>query len=196
MRERDRLARTVHDGVLQTLSYVHRRGTDLGGEARELAAMAADQERLLRTLVSGVPTPAPDQVVDGRGRPAPRPRALRPRDVQVVTPADPVLLERRVAEELARRRPRGAGQRAPARRRRGRAWVLVEDHGEHVVVTVRDDGVGVAPGRLDEAAATGRMGVARSIRGRVNDLGGRAVYDSREGAGTTVELHGPKEGTA
>ena len=77
VRERDRLARTVHDGVLQTLSYIHRRGTDMGGEARELAAMAADQERLLRTLVSGVSTPPPDQVVEGEVDVRGRPRALR-----------------------------------------------------------------------------------------------------------------------
>ena len=56
VRERDRLARTVHDGVLQALSYIHRRGTEMGGEVRELATMAAAQEGLLRTLVSGAPS--------------------------------------------------------------------------------------------------------------------------------------------
>ena len=56
VREHDRLARTVHDGVLQTLSYIHRRGNELGGEAGELSLLAADQERLLRALVSEVPS--------------------------------------------------------------------------------------------------------------------------------------------
>ena len=50
--ERDRLARTVHDGVLQTLSFINRRATDLGGEAARLGAMAGEQEQILRTLVS------------------------------------------------------------------------------------------------------------------------------------------------
>ena len=114
--------------------------------------------------------------------------------MQVASPADAVMLERRVAEELAAavrevldnvRRHAGDG---------ASAWVLIEDHDEHVVVTVRDDGVGVAPGRFAEAAATGRMGVANSIQGRIRDLGGQAVYDSRVGAGTTVELVLPRRG--
>jgi len=194
VRERDRLARTVHDGVLQTLSYIHRRGTDMGGETRELAAMAAEQERLLRTLVSGVATPFPDQVVEGEVDLRTVLERQAEGDVQVVAPADPVMLEHQVAEELSAavrevlenvRRHAGNG---------ARAWVLIEDRDAHVVVTVRDDGVGVAPGRLAEAAAAGRMGVTHSIHGRINDLGGRAVYDSRVGGGTTVELMLPRRG--
>ena len=193
VRERDRLARTVHDGVLQALSYIHRRGTEMGGEVRELATMAADQEGLLRTLVSGASLPPLDRVegmVDVRGLLG----RYAEGTVQVVAPADAVMLERRVAEELAAavrevldnvRRHAGDG---------ASAWVLIEDHDEHVVVTVRDDGVGVAPGRFAEAAATGRMGVANSVRGRIRDLGGQAVYDSRVGAGTTVELRLPRRG--
>jgi signal transduction histidine kinase len=196
VRERDRLARTVHDGVLQTLSYIHRRGTDMGGESRELAAMAADQERLLRSLVSGVSTPALDQVVEGDVDVRLVLERYAEGSVQVVAPADPVMLDRRVAEELSAavrevldnvRRHAGEG---------ASAWVLIEDHDEQIVVTVRDDGVGVEPGRFAEAAATGRMGVANSIQGRIRDLGGRAVYDSRVGAGTTVELRLPRRGRA
>ena len=45
--ERDRLARTVHDGVLQALAFINRRGLDLGGEAARLGRMASEQERAL-----------------------------------------------------------------------------------------------------------------------------------------------------
>ena len=44
MAERARLARAVHDGVLQVLTLVQRRGTELGGEAAELGRLAGEQE--------------------------------------------------------------------------------------------------------------------------------------------------------
>ena len=188
VRERDRLARTVHDGVLQTLAYIHRRGVDMGGESRELGSMAADQERLLRALVSDVSAPQLDAVVGGDvdlrlllGRYAEA-------AVNVIPPAEPVLMDRRVADELAAAVSAGLDN---VRRHAGadaQAWVLIEDHGKDVTVTIRDNGVGVPVGRLAEAAANGRMGVANSIRRRMSDLGGSAVIDSSPGAGTCLEL--------
>lgn len=194
VRERDRLARTVHDGVLQTLAYIHRRGLDMGGECRELGSMAAEQERLLRVLASGVSAPHLDAVVGAEvdlrlllGRYAEG-------AVNVIPPAEPVLLARRVADELAAavsaaldnvRRHAGAD---------AQAWVLIEDHGKDVIVTIRDNGVGVPAGRLAEAAETGRMGVANSIQRRMSDLGGTAIIESRPGAGTCLELTVSKKG--
>lgn len=58
-RERERLARDIHDGVLQVLAMVQRRGSTLGGEAAELGRMAGEQEVALRTLVSGGMVPSP-----------------------------------------------------------------------------------------------------------------------------------------
>jgi len=188
VRERDRLARTVHDGVLQALAYIHRRGFDLGGESRELASMAADQERLLRALVSGVQ--APPRAIDAGGEVDLRLTLGRFADgaVHVIPPAEPVLTTSTVAGELEAvvaaaldnvRQHAGDG---------AQAWVLIEDHGKEVTVTVRDDGVGVPANRLAEALADGRMGVASSIRGRMSDLGGTVVIDSRPGSGTRLEI--------
>ena len=62
-RERERLARGIHDSVLQVLALVQRRGAEAGGEAAELGRLAGEQEAALRSLVGGAP----------RGR-RPRPR--------------------------------------------------------------------------------------------------------------------------
>lgn len=74
-----------------------------------------------------------------------------------------------------------------------KAWVLVDDLGADVVVTVRDNGVGIAQDVIDEAATRGRLGISSSIQGRIEDLGGRATYVFGPGGGTTVEMWLPKE---
>ena len=48
--ERERLSRHVHDGVLQVLALVARRGREIGGEAGQLAELSAEQERALLRL--------------------------------------------------------------------------------------------------------------------------------------------------
>ena len=68
------------------------------------------------------------------------------------------------------------------------AWVLVEQVGDRVVVTVRDEGPGISPGRLEQAAGEGRLGVSESIRGRMAALGGRADVVTGPGQGTEWEL--------
>lgn len=50
--ERERLARGIHDSVLQVLALVASRGSALGGEAAELARLAGEQEAELRTLLT------------------------------------------------------------------------------------------------------------------------------------------------
>ncbi len=200
-RERDRLARVVHDGVLQVLALVARRGAAAdgapGADAR-LARLAGEQEAALRALVAGVPPPA------GASRAAVPPAgpvdlvplvaglvARAGERVALSAPADPVPLPAAAARELAA--AVGAALDNVARHAPGApAWVLVEDEGDAVVVTVRDDGPGVAPGRLEEAAGSGRLGVSQSIVGRVRDLGGRAAVVSAPGRGTEVELRVPR----
>ncbi|WP_415847391.1 ATP-binding protein [Tsukamurella strandjordii] len=73
-----------------------------------------------------------------------------------------------------------------------KAYLLVEDVGEAVLVTVRDDGAGIAPGRLDEARAEGRLGVSESIVGRMRELGGRAELTTDIGEGVEWELWIPR----
>ncbi|WFE42197.1 DUF5931 domain-containing protein [Micromonospora sp. WMMD998] len=187
-RERERLARDIHDSVLQVLSLVRRRGADLDGEAAELARLAGEQEAALRSLI-GRAGAAPERGGDNRDL-----RDLLDRyasgQVQVAAPATPVPLPARAAGELAA--AVGAALDNVTRHAGGRAWVLIEDEEETVTVSVRDEGPGIPDGRLAEAAAQGRLGVAQSIRGRVADLGGDVRIVSAPGAGTEIELTVPR----
>jgi len=170
---------------------VQRRGAEVGGEAAEIGRLAGEQEAALRALVSGDRAPA------GPGSELDLSAALARESsgqVSVIGPAEPVLLpERTVAETAAAVRQaldnvtRHCGPAA-------RAWVLVDDEGEAVSVTVRDDGPGIAPGRLAQAAAEGRLGVSQAITGRILDLGGSAEFLSTPGAGTEVRLRLPRPG--
>ncbi|MDN5932863.1 MAG: DUF5931 domain-containing protein [Pseudonocardia sp.] len=207
MAERERLARAVHDGVLQVLGYVHRRGDELGGEARQLATLAGEQEVALRTLLTtgGAPTDVHGQrdLADAlrmlgsahMGEPA-SPSSDTARNAEAVaelrrglrlsvsTPAYPVRMPAHVVDELVA--VVGAalanvalhvGQDAPA-------WVFVEDTGRDVEISVRDEGPGIPDGRLAAAEAQGRLGVARSMCGRVRDLGGTITCETGPGRGT------------
>ncbi|MEV0169651.1 DUF5931 domain-containing protein [Streptomyces sp. NPDC050803] len=209
-RERERLARDIHDSVLQVLAMVQRRGAVIGGEAAELGRLAGEQEVALRTLVSGGLTPVSrvsedaaqgalvraveepddsDGPVDLRALLAPYAGSR----VNLAEPGAPVVLPPAAARELAAavgaaldNVRRHAGEHA-------RAWILVEDEPDEVIVTVRDDGPGIPEGRLAQAEGEGRLGVALSIRGRLRDIGGSADLISVPGQGTEVELKVPKQ---
>ncbi|MFI6821991.1 MacS family sensor histidine kinase [Micromonospora sp. NPDC050187] len=252
-RERERLARDIHDSVLQVLALVQRRGVHLDGEAGELARLAGEQEAALRALIatgppahrlpsgpaasgspsgpagpgsaSGPAAPGSPSVsgpslvaasrsgpvgwpVDltpgwaGAGPPGSTPAADGTRDlrdllrrfagpaVSVAAPATTVPLPEHAAKEMAA--AVAAALDNVARHADGRAWVLLEDEGTLVRVSVRDAGPGIPPGRLDEAAAQGRLGVAQSIRGRLADLGGSTTITAVPGEGTEIELVLPR----
>lgn len=218
--ERERIGRQVHDGVLQALALINRRGREIGGESLALAELAADQERALRTLITRVEpalldaahpdvragrghvpfatspaTPSRDER-DDRADLASRLAERRTAAVEVVLPARTVVLPAHHVDEIDAavaaaldNVERHAGEGA-------RAWVLLDDTGEEVVVTVRDNGAGMTDERLAEAADQGRLGCSSSIAGRVRDLGGSAGWRSRPGSGCTVTLRVPRPDVA
>ncbi|MFI0904915.1 MacS family sensor histidine kinase [Streptomyces sioyaensis] len=225
-RERERLARDIHDSVLQVLAMVQRRGAAIGGEAAELGRMAGEQEVALRTLVAGgllpphgglpgaaptVPHQAGDGVPEDLAAPvaaAPAASGSGPCDVRALLapfaragvtfsePGAPVELPAAAAAELAAAVSAALDNVRVHAGDGAHAWILVEDEPDAVLVTVRDDGPGIPEGRLVDAEREGRLGVALSIRGRLRDLGGSAQWVSVPGQGTEVELTVPKGGAS
>nr|MDT0657811.1 DUF5931 domain-containing protein [Micromonospora sp. DSM 115978] len=198
-RERERLARGIHDSVLQVLAMVQRRGAQLDGEAGELARLAGEQEAALRSLIATDPPPGADRhgggsgvdrsgagvgddeldlrvLLGGHATPA----------VSLAMPATPVRLPAWAAREVAA--ATGAALDNAARHGGGRAWVLVEEENGAITVSIRDDGPGIPPGRLPEAARQGRLGMAQSIQGRIADLGGTVRITTAAGDGTEIEI--------
>jgi signal transduction histidine kinase len=186
--ERERIARGIHDSVLQLLALVSMRGRELGGEAAELGRLAREQELALRSLVSSTPDPPPAGQVDLRALLQP----LASDRVTVSCPAQSVLLPDGGARAIAAAAGQALDNVARHAGEDARAWVLVEDEGAAVLVSVRDDGAGFAPGRLAQAARAGRLGVAQAIVGRLRDAGGDASVTSEPGQGTEVELRLPR----
>jgi signal transduction histidine kinase len=190
--ERARLARAVHDGVLQVLALVQRRGAELGGDAAELGSLAGEQEAALRNLIRSQDAVGAGADVGSLDLTAALAALGARPGVEVATPGAPVELPREVAEEVVAavgacldNVARHVGPGAPA-------WVLLESFPERVQVSVRDEGSGIPDGRLDAAQAEGRLGVSGSIRGRIADLGGTArLYTGRHG--TEWELSVPRE---
>jgi signal transduction histidine kinase len=179
--ERERLARAVHDGVLQVLGYVRRRGGELGGPAGELGALAGEQEVALRTLLTTGSAPVSEL---GHRDLAAALRVLASSRVTVSTPAHPVELPAHAVDELVAVVSAALANVALHVGPGAPAWVLLEDVGDGVEISVRDEGPGIPEGRLAAAEAEGRFGVARSMRGRVRDLGGTIACDTGQGRGT------------
>ena len=194
--ERARLARAVHDGVLQVLALVQRRGAELeplSPEFAELGRLAGDQEAALRSLIRQQDAHESTGSTDLAAALEELTRAVG-LPVTVATPGVPVELPAADAAELVAavracldNVATHVGHDAPA-------WVLLEDTGETVTVSVRDEGPGIPAERLAEAEADGRLGVSQSIVGRLAELGGTATLDTG-GYGTEWELVVPRRRT-
>ena len=181
-RAREEVARTLHDGVLQTLAVVERRATDPA-----LARLAREQERDLREYLFGIRRDEADEGVADLGV-ALRAAAARYEDAfggraQVLVADDVPPLPAATVAALAG----AAGEalvNAGKHGRAGKVLVYVEpDEGGGVFCSVKDDGEGFDPGTTPEG-----VGLSRSIRGRVAEVGGRAEVHSSPGSGAEVCL--------
>jgi signal transduction histidine kinase len=188
--ERQRLARVVHDGVLQALALVQRRAPELGPEGAELGQLAGEQEVRLRGLVQQ----------DSRDLLAPLGNldlvqlltALQSAQVHVAVPGTSATLPAETATEVVAAVESCLSNVRHHVGRDAEAWVLLEELGDRWVVSVRDNGPGIPEGRLEASASEGRLGVRQSIVGRMQDLGGTATVHSAPGQGTEWELEVPR----
>jgi signal transduction histidine kinase len=179
-RAREEVARTLHDGVLQTLAVVERRATDPA-----LARLAREQERELRDWLFG--SARPSGVVADVGT-ALRAAAARFEDsfggrAQVLVADDLPPLDPAAVAALTG----AAGEALVNAGKHGRAakvQIYVEpDESGGVFCSIKDDGVGFEVGATVEG-----IGLSRSIRGRVSEAGGRVEVVSAPGDGTEVLL--------
>lgn len=190
VQERERLSRQVHDGAIQVLALVAKKGHEIGGATAELADLASEQERALRRWLVGT-----DLDQDRDGATVDLRSLLRRREsdrVSMSLPGTAVPLRRWVGAELDAAVGNALDNVHAHAGPGAHAFVLVEDLGDCVLVSVRDDGVGISSGRLEEAAARGRLGISQSIVARLTSLGGSAQLHSAAGEGTEWELSVPR----
>jgi PAS domain S-box-containing protein len=194
--ERRRIARDLHDGVLQDLSYtaaamglimLEVEGTELEGELQSTTDAVRRAAQGLRDAVNDL------RLEEDRDRPFPelvkslvrRNRARTPDceitlEVEDEFPSTPLgetgaQLSRVVQEAITNAR-RHSGARTVS--------VTLKTEGEDLVAEVSDDGRGIGP---DTTPGVGLSG----MRERAAIIGGTLTIDSEAGRGTRVNLRAP-----
>lgn len=177
-RAREEVARTLHDGVLQTLAVIQRRSDDT-----ELVSLARTQELELRDYLFSGSDVAGDLATALRAA-ARRAEERYPMRVDVICAPDlPVGSEREIMaisgaanEALTNAAKHGEAETATVYAEPG------EDH--TFFVSIKDRGIG-----FDPKTAKRGQGLKSSIEGRLTEVGGRAEISSHVGRGTEVRLH-------
>jgi signal transduction histidine kinase len=179
---REEIARTLHDGVLQTLAVVRRRASD-----PDVVRLATEQERELREYLFGSST-----TIGGGGEVGTRLRAAAARfedhyggRARVVLAPDVPTLPSTIADALVgavNEALTNAGKHGGAQT----VTVFAEPIDGSLFCSVKDDGSG-----FDNAAVDEGVGLSRSIRGRIVEVGGRVEIDGRPGRGAEVRCWVP-----
>ncbi len=183
-RARERIARTLHDGVLQTLAVIQRRSEDA-----DLVELAAAQDRDLRRWIRGESDGhAPDDLVESLHTMAAR---IARRDgvrVEVVAVGTPRLAPEQHEAMLGA--VTEAVTNAAKHASPSAVTVFLDTDDEGVVCSVNDDGCGFEPHDSVEG-----LGMERSMQAPILAAGGSVVVRSRPGAGTEIEIRIPPGGS-
>ena len=183
-RAREEVARTLHDGVLQTLAVIQRRSDDT-----ELVDLARTQELELREYLFGA-APVETDLASGLRAAARRAEQRYGLRVEVITAPDlPGGSERdihaicgAVGEALTNASKHGDAVKATI-------YAEPDEYGDEndadrtVFISVKDDGRGFDTDAVDEG-----QGLARSIKGRIIEAGGRVEVDGRLGRGAEIRM--------
>jgi signal transduction histidine kinase len=196
--ERDRIARDLHDTVIQRLfgaglqlDAVTRRADESVADAVERVIEEVDAAIAeLRSTIARLDTPEPSGLVD-------RTAAV----VAALTPACPGLVQLEVEGDLAEV-PRPVAEDLPAVLREGitnaakhaaadtvRPRIVVED--DVVEVTVTDDGVGPGVGAHPAAVAPASLGL-RNLAARAERHGGTCVLEPAAPTGSRLVWRAPR----
>ncbi|MGD7705955.1 MacS family sensor histidine kinase [Microlunatus sp. Y2014] len=193
MAERQRLARIVHDGVLQVLAMVEREGRALGPRGMRLARAAHQQEGQLRALLqdTDIDVAEADTLDATHANLAVILDRHAMHGVTISTPAGNVLVEASRAHEIDAAIAEALSNVAKHAGPEAQAWVLLERDDDELIISIRDNGVGGTPADFEAAGERGRMGMRHSIHGRLADLGGTATLRTAPGQGTEWEFRIP-----
>ncbi|MFZ4718817.1 MAG: PspC domain-containing protein [Ilumatobacteraceae bacterium] len=178
--EREAMAAHLHDSVLQTLALIQRSADD----PRRTAALARQQEHELRSWLYGGDAASDATLasaVTGMARDVEQRHDVR---IEVVTVGDAPMTEPLQALLAAARE---ACVNAATHSGETSASVYLEVAGDTAQVFVRDRGVGFDPADT----ATDRMGIAQSMVGRLERVGGAVRIHTSPGNGTEVEMSAP-----
>ena len=203
VRERQRIARELHDSIAQSLGYLHlglatlqaeiaagrtARVEEALAELRKAAREAYEEARQaifgLRSMVArslGL-TPTLTEYLHDWSRQTGITVDLKvePEEAIALPPVVEVQLIRIIQEAMANIR-KHAGAR--------RVIVSIERDREFARASIRDDGIGFDPPTISSEGRD-RFGIA-TMRERAEAVGGKLALSSRQGEGTTVEVQLP-----
>jgi signal transduction histidine kinase len=193
--ERQSLARAIHDSVLQGLAHVRKRLKQLsaeptveGARLSEAEVRLAEEADALRALILQDPEEVPagtvslDRALRGLARRVKEPPVSVSAVGRIWMPAGTVDQLLRAVSQALDNVVEHAGATGAA--------IFANQEDGWLIVSVRDNGRGF---RYDEELLRqeGKAGMLQSMRGRVQDMGGRMRVESAPGVGTEVEFRIP-----
>jgi signal transduction histidine kinase len=200
--ERNRLARDLHDSVVQKLFGVvlaaqsadtlfDRNPDSARGQVQKLQELTQDAIQELRSLIFQLrPAAAGSEgLAEALVKHVQVLRRVHRQDIELEVVGEPRLRPRvddevfRIAQEALHNALRHAAA--------GRLELRLEEGEGRLVLTVRDDGSGFDPGAA--AHRSRRLGLT-SMEERATALGGTLTIDSAPGEGTTISLEVPLGG--